>query len=54
MTTAARLTDSTNVPWTEPPTAEEILARIDELGPGWRERRRALAEAVEFPPENFA
>ena len=54
MTTAARLTDSTNVPWTEPPTAEEILARIDELGPGWRERRRALDEAVEFPHENFA
>ena len=54
MTTAARLTDSTNVPWTEPPTTEEILARIDELGPGWRERRRALDEAVEFPHENFA
>ncbi len=54
MTTAARLPDSTSVPWTEPPAAEEILARIDELGPGWRERRRALDEAVEFPHENFA
>ena len=54
MTTAARLTDPTSVPWTEPPTAREILARIDELGPGWRERRRALDEAVEFPHENFA
>ena len=54
MTTAARLTDPTSVPWTEPPTARDILARIDELGPGWRERRRALDEAVEFPHENFA
>ena len=54
MTTVARLTDPTSVPWTEPPTAREILARIDELGPGWRERRRALDEAVEFPHENFA
>ena len=54
MTTAARLTDPTSVPWTEPPTAREILARIDELGPGWRERRRALDEAVEFPHENLA
>ena len=54
MTTAARLTDSTSVHWPEPPTAGEILARIDKLGPGWRERRRALDEAVEFPHENFA
>jgi len=54
MTTAARLPDSSSVHWPEPPTAGEILARIDELGPGWRERRRVLDEAVEFPHENFA
>jgi len=42
------------VPWPEVPKTVEVLARIDALGPGWRERARALDEGVEFPHENFA
>ena len=45
---------ATTVPWPEPPTTAEVLARVDALGPGWRERQRALDEAVEFPHQNFA
>ena len=46
--------DATAVPWPESPDADEVLARVDALGPAWRERARALDEAVEFPHENFA
>ncbi|MBC8194268.1 MAG: acyl-CoA/acyl-ACP dehydrogenase [Acidimicrobiia bacterium] len=36
------------------PGLDEIIARIDELGPRFRERMRGLDEAVQFPEENFA
>jgi len=45
---------STTDPWPESPETGEVLARVDALGPVWRERARALDEAVEFPHENFA
>ena len=45
---------STTVPWRESPETTEVLARVDALGPVWRERARSLDEGVEFPHENFA
>ena len=57
MTLAAENTtagNTTGVPWPELPDVDEVLARVDALGPGWRDRARALDEAVEFPHENFA
>ena len=45
---------STAVPWSESPEIAEVLARVDALGPVWRERARSLDEGVEFPHENFA
>ncbi len=36
------------------PDPSVILARIDELGPGFRERMRGLDQTVAFPHENFA
>ena len=39
---AATEETSTNVPWPESPETGEVLARVDALGPAWRERARAL------------
>ena len=54
MTTLTETGTEATVPWPELPEVDEVLARVDALGPGWRERARALDEAVEFPHENFA
>ena len=35
-------------------TTAELLRRVDDLGPQFRDRMRALDEASEFPFENFA
>ena len=46
--------EKTTALWPETPDTAEILSRIDALGPGWRERARALDKASEYPHENFA
>ncbi len=54
MTVTDTASTTRSAPWPEPPETAEVLSRIDALGPGWRERSRALDEGVEFPHENFA